>query len=46
MLVHAFEPQYAPAQEGPPDFSFAWFAQAAGIESDPTKGGPNKEAWI
>lgn len=46
MLVHAFEPRYAPTEAGPPDFSFAWFAQEAGIPSDPTKGGPNKETWI
>ena len=46
MMVHAFEPRYAPKEAGPPDFSFAWFAAEAGIEVDPTKGGPNKEAWI
>lgn len=46
MMVHAFEPRYAPKESGPPDLSFAWFAAAAGIESDPTKPGPNSEAWI
>ena len=46
MLAHAFEPRYAPTEQGPPEYSFAWFAAQAGIESDPTKGGPAKEAWI
>jgi hypothetical protein len=46
MMVHAFEPRYAPRESGPPDLSFAWFAEQAGIEIDPTKGGPAKEAWI
>jgi hypothetical protein len=46
MVSHAFEPRYAPRELGPPDFSFAWFAQQAGIESDPTKSGPKQEAWI
>lgn len=46
MVSHAFEARYAPKDSGPPEYSFAWFAAEAGISSDPTKGGPNKEAWI
>ena len=46
LLAHAFEPRYAPQSEGPPDFSFAWFAQEAGIEVNPTKPGAGKEVWI
>jgi hypothetical protein len=46
MMAHAFEPRYAPREAGPPEYSFAWFAAQAGIESDPTKGGPQSEAWI
>jgi hypothetical protein len=42
----AFAPRYAPREQGPPEFSFAWFAAQAGISSDPTKGGPRQEAWI
>lgn len=46
MLPHAFEPRYAPQELGPPVGTFAWMAEQAGIDLDPSKPMGRKEPWI
>jgi hypothetical protein len=46
MVPSAFEPRYAPRELGPPEGTFAWLAQAAGIDLDPSKPMARKEPWI